>query len=101
MVLVHVTTFKEQHKIQNRWENREYEVEWQPYPNLPAYVVCPREGERHSQTLHRNYLLPVSNTLEWAEDESSVIGVEPIDKSTPVPPTDRGLPANGPTKCQP
>ena len=40
MVLVHVTTFKGRHKIQSRWENREYVVEWQPYPNLPVYVVC-------------------------------------------------------------
>ena len=44
-VLVHVTTFKGHHKMQNRWENREYVVEKQPYPNLPVYVVCPRDGE--------------------------------------------------------
>ena len=45
MVLVHVTAFKGQHKIQNRWENREYVVEKWPYPNLPVYVVCPRDGK--------------------------------------------------------
>ena len=48
MVLVHVTTFKGHHKMQDRWENREYVVEKQPYPNLPVYVVCPRDGEGHS-----------------------------------------------------
>ena len=48
MVLVHVTTFKGQHKMQDRWENREYVVEKWPYPNLPVYVVCPRDGEGHS-----------------------------------------------------
>ena len=45
MVLVHVTTFKGHHKIQDRWENREYVVEKWPYPNVPVYVVCPRDGE--------------------------------------------------------
>ena len=45
MVLVHVTALKGHHKIQDRWENREYVVEKWPYPNLPVYVVCPRDGE--------------------------------------------------------
>ena len=47
MVLVHVTAFKGCHKMQDRWENREYVVEKQPYPNLSVYVVCPRDGEGH------------------------------------------------------
>ena len=46
-VLVYVTAFKGHHKMQDRWENREYVVEKQPYPNLPVYVVCPRDGEGH------------------------------------------------------
>ena len=61
-VLVHVTAFKG--KIQSRWENREYVVEWQPYANLPVYVVCPIDGEGCSCTLHRNYLLPINHNLE-------------------------------------
>ena len=68
--------------------NREYVVEWQPYPNFPVYVVCPMDGEGCSQTLHWNYLLPISNNLEQVEDENSVLGVEPIDKPTPMPPVD-------------
>ena len=44
-VLVHVTAFKGHHKMQDRWENREYVVEKWPYPNLPVYVVWPRDGE--------------------------------------------------------
>ena len=48
MVLVHVTAFKGRHKMQDRWENREYVVEKQPYPDLPMYVVCPGDGEGHS-----------------------------------------------------
>ena len=60
MVLVHVTAFKGHHKIQDRWEDREYVVEKQPYPNVPVYVVFLRDWEGCSQTLHRNYLLPIS-----------------------------------------
>ena len=51
MVLVHVTTFKGYHKIQDRWENREYVVEKHPHPNISVYVVCPRDEDGCSQTL--------------------------------------------------
>ena len=64
MVPVHLTDFKGHHKIQDRWGNREYIVEKQPYPNVPVYVVHPRDGEGHSQTLHRNYLLPINSNIE-------------------------------------
>ena len=43
-VVVCVTIFKGRHQIQNWWENRKYMVEWQPYPNVPVYVVCPSDG---------------------------------------------------------
>ena len=74
MVLVHVTTFKDRHKSQDRWENREYVVEQQPYPNLPVYVVWPIDEEGHSHTLNRNYLLPISSNLEQGEMGSAVGG---------------------------
>ena len=48
MVLVYITTFKGHHKMQNLWENKEYVVEKWPYPNVPVYVVCPRDSEGHS-----------------------------------------------------
>ena len=76
-------------------------MEWQLYQNLPAYVVCPMDGEGHSWTLHRNYLLPISNNLEQAEDEISVVGVEPIDKPSPVSTAGNRLPAKGLTESQP
>ena len=50
--------------MQDWWENREYVVEKQPYPNVPVYVVHPRDGKGHSQTLHGNNLLPISPNLE-------------------------------------
>ena len=73
-------------------------MEWWPYLNLPVYMVCPRDGEGHSWTLHRNYLLPISNNLEQVGDEDSVAGVEPIDKPTVVPPADSGLLTDGLTE---
>ena len=86
MVLVHVTAFKGCHKMQDQWQNREYVVEKQPYPNVPVYVICPRDGEGHSQTLHRNYLLPISSNLEQSEMDKPVAGVGNDTSPTPVPP---------------
>ena len=54
-------------------------VEWQPYPNLPVYLVCPIDGEGHSHTLHRNYLLPFSSNLKQKEWTNSVGGEGPSD----------------------
>ena len=45
MILVCVTAFKGHNKMQDRLKNREYVVEKWPYPNLPVYAVCPRDGE--------------------------------------------------------
>ena len=84
-VLVHVTAFKGHHKMQDRWENREYVVEKQPYPNLPVYVVHPRDGEGHSQTLHRNYLLPINSNMGQDETDGSEERVENNTPPTPVP----------------
>ena len=86
MVLVCVTAFKGRHKMQDRWENREYVVEKRPYPNLPGYVVCLRDGEGHSQTLHRNYLLPtISSNMGQDETDGVEDRVENNTSPTPVP----------------
>ena len=53
---------------------------------------------RHSWTLHRNYLLSISNNVGQVEDENSVVRVGPLDKLTPVPPADNGLLAKRLTK---
>ena len=71
--------------MQDRWENREYVVEKQPYPDLPVYVVCLRDGEGHSQTLHRNYLLPISSNMGQDETDGSEDRVENNTSLTPVP----------------
>ena len=88
MVLVCVTAFKGCHKIEDQWENKEYVVERQPYPNVPVYVVHPRDGEGCSQTLHRNYLLPISPNLEQAGDDMPVAGIEQMRTSAPMPSID-------------
>ena len=66
IVLVCVITFKGCHKIQDGWENREYVVKKWPYPNVLFYVVCPRDGEGCSRTLHRNYLHPIKSNIGQA-----------------------------------
>ena len=44
MVLVCVTAFKGHHKIQDRWENREYVVEKWPYPMYQFMWYAPWTG---------------------------------------------------------
>ena len=41
-----------------------------------------------SQTLHRNYLLPISPNLEQAGDDTPVAGVEHMRTSAPMPSVD-------------
>ena len=88
MVLACVTAFKGCHKIQNQWENKEYVVERWPYPNVPVYVVCPRDGKGCSWTLHRNYLLPISPNLEQDKEDTPMVGIEHTSTSAPLPSED-------------
>ena len=90
-VLVHVTTFKGHHKMQDRWENREYVVEKWPYSNIPVYVVCPRDGEGCSWTLHRNYLLPINSNIGQDKADGSEERVKNNASPTPVPSADSSL----------
>ena len=85
-VLVCVTAFKSHHKIARLVGKWEYVVEKWPYPNVPVYVVCPSDGEGCSQTLHRNYLLPITPKLEQSEMDKPVAGVGNDTSLTPVPP---------------
>ena len=57
-----------------------------PYPNVPVYVVCLRDGEGHSWTLHRKYLLPINSNIGQDEKDAPMVGVENNNTSTPVPP---------------
>ena len=90
MVLVCVIAFKGCHKIEDRWENREYVAEKQPYPNVSMYVVCPRDGEGHSWALHRNYLLPINPNIEQDKKDKPMARVGNTTSLTPAPPVDSG-----------
>ena len=63
--------------------NSKYVVEWQPYPDLLVYVLCPIDGEGCSCTMHGNYLLPINDNLENKECTDSVSEDEPIDSLAP------------------
>ena len=73
-VLVHVTSFKGHYKMQNRWENREYV-----------------DGEGCSQTLHRNYLLPINSNMGQGEADESEERVKNNTSLTPAPSADNIL----------
>ena len=72
-------------------------MEKQPYPNVPVYVVYPRDGEGCSWTLHRNYLLPISSNIEQDEKDAPMAGVESTNTSTPAPPVDSESADAGPS----
>ena len=62
LVLVKQTAWKGRHKIQDRWEDEEYQVVEQPTPGVPVYVVKSIAGGR-PRVLHRNLLLPLQGRL--------------------------------------
>ena len=56
--MVKQTNWKGRHKIQDRWEDKEYQVVDQPTPGVPVYAVKSIAGGR-PRVLHRNLLLPL------------------------------------------
>ena len=68
-------------------------MEMWPFPDVSVYVVGPWDGDGHSQTLHRNYLLPINSNIGQDEKDAPMAGVENNNTSTPVPPVD-SVPAN-------
>ena len=75
-------------------------MEKQPYPNLPVYVVCPRDWEGCSQTLHRNYLLPISSNM--GQDETDGVEDRVKNNTSPTPaPSVSGSTQNSPDQPAP
>ena len=64
LVLVRIVKWTSRHKIQDKWEEEEYEVVSQPDPEIPVYKVKPAY-------LHRNLLLPLGLQLKSFSDEDS------------------------------
>ena len=88
MVLIHVTTFKSHHKIQDRWVNREYVEENGHIPMYKFMWYAPGDGEGCSQTLYRNYLLPINLNIGQVEKDAPMAGAENNSTSTPAPSVD-------------
>ena len=63
LVLVKQTAWKGRHKIQDRWEEDEYQVVDQPTPGIPVYVVKSIAGGR-PRVLHRNLLAASARQVE-------------------------------------
>ena len=86
LVLVKQTAWKGRHKIQDRWEEDEYQVVDQPTPGIPVYVVKSIAGGR-PRVLHRNLLLPLQGRLrqEGATGEGSNADSD-SEGETPEPP---------------
>ena len=63
-------------------------MEKQPYPNVPVYMVCPRDGEGHSQTLHRNYLLHINSNIVQGKMDKPMVEVGNDISPTPGPSVD-------------
>ena len=81
LVLVKQVAFKGKHKLENRWEDQEYQVLEQPYPGIPVYKVQNMDNG-NIRILHRNLLLPVLSAVDTdsgnrgysdSSDEESVV----------------------------
>ena len=62
LVLVRKTAWKGKHKIQDSWENDEYQVIGHPNPGIPVNKVESVTGGR-TRVLHRNLLLPLQGRI--------------------------------------
>ena len=62
LVLVKQTAWKGRQKIQDKWENEEYQVVGQPTPGVPVYTVK-SDARGRTRVLHRNLLLPLQGRI--------------------------------------
>ena len=95
--LVKQTAWKGRHKIQDRWEDREYQVVDQPTPGIPVYTVKSLSGIQ-TKVLHRNLLLPQHGRLRQ-EGETVAEGVtdsEEEEEERAVTPCVTRAPKGGP-----
>ena len=98
LVLVKQTAWKGRHKIQDKWEDREYQVVDQPTPGIPVYTVKYLTGGQ-TKVLHRNPLLPLQGRLRQ-EGETVGKGVtdsEEEEEEKAVTPCVARAPKGGPT----
>ena len=98
LVLVKQTAWKGRHKIQDRWEDREYQVVDQPTPGIPVYTVKSLAGGQ-TKVLHRNLLLPLQGRLrqEGKTVGEGVTDSEEEEEEKAVTPCVTRAPKGGPT----
>ena len=63
IVLVKQVAFTGKHKLEDRWEDQEYSVLEQPFPDIPVYKVQNTDSG-DIRILHRNLLLPVLSSMD-------------------------------------
>ena len=93
LVLVKQTAWNGRHKIQDCWQEEEYQVVDQPTPGVPVYVVKSIVGGR-PRVLHRNLLLPLQgrNRQEGVTGEESSPDSESEGEASETPKATRGRP---------
>ena len=98
LVLVKQTAWKGRQKIQDRWEDREYQVVDQPTPGIPVYTVKSLAWGQ-TKILHRNLLLPLQGRLrqEGETVEEGVTDSEEEEEEKAVTPCVTRAPEGGPT----
>ena len=97
MVLVHVTTFKHQHKIQDRWENSEYVVKSGPIPMCQFMWYAPGMQKGAARLYIGTICLPSTLNLEQGEMDVPMAGVGNNISPTPVPSVDNVPAGAGPS----
>ena len=93
LVLVKQTAWKGRHKIQDLWEEEEYQVVDQPTPGVPVYVVKGIARGR-PRVLHRNLLLCLQGRIrqEGVTGEASSPDSESEGEASETPKATRGRP---------
>lgn len=65
-VLLRNLGLKGKHKLESRWSSVPYVIVGK-LPNLPVYRVKPEDGSGGVRTLHRDHLLPISQSMRMPE----------------------------------
>ena len=97
--LVKQTAWKGRRKIQDRWENGEYQVVGQPTPGVPVYTVKSLSGGK-TKVLHRNLLLPLQGRImqKGGTVEEGSTDSEKEEEERAVRPQVAKAPRGSPTK---
>ncbi|KAJ8375794.1 hypothetical protein SKAU_G00063740 [Synaphobranchus kaupii] len=85
-VLMRNLGLRGKHKLESRWSCVPYVVVGK-LPNLPVYRVKPEEGKGGVRTMHRDHLLPISQSIRMPEVKAH--GESPVRPKTRLQMTNR------------